>query len=257
MMRIAVFSDVHGNPFACRAVLDAIAADGAFDAVVNAGDICSNGSGPAACVDMLREAGVWTVYGNNDQYIVWPDVLPKDDLHMRMWHDKIVPHLAWQREQLGAERIAWLARLPFDLRFSPTVNPDDDLLVVHANPKNIETMIYPAPEAQIAQWGEVVQPDDDPELAEVMAGTRAAVVAFGHLHLSHERQWGGMRLVDVAPASLALIDGDWRARYTVFEWVGDRWDVQRRFVDYDVAFEAEALRASDMPHKNEIVAWYT
>jgi len=36
-MRIAVFSDVHGNAFALAAVLEAIAADGTFDRVIAAG----------------------------------------------------------------------------------------------------------------------------------------------------------------------------------------------------------------------------
>ena len=40
-MRIAIFADIHGNPFATRAVLDAIADNGVFDAVVMAGDMCS------------------------------------------------------------------------------------------------------------------------------------------------------------------------------------------------------------------------
>ena len=43
-MRIAVFSDIHGNPFATRVVLDATVTKGSFDAVVSTGDICSGGN---------------------------------------------------------------------------------------------------------------------------------------------------------------------------------------------------------------------
>ena len=56
-MRIAVFADTHGNPYSTRAVLKAISDSGSFDAVVAAGDVCSGGSDPAACVDMLQAAG--------------------------------------------------------------------------------------------------------------------------------------------------------------------------------------------------------
>ena len=84
-MRIAVFADIHGNPFATRAVLDAIGADGVFDAVVMAGDVCSGGSDPAACVDMLQEAGVQVVYGNADAFVFAPQKEPPDERYRENW----------------------------------------------------------------------------------------------------------------------------------------------------------------------------
>ena len=91
-MRIAVFSDVHGNPYACKAVLDAIEREGAFDARIAAGDLCLGGSDPGACVDMLRAAGVIGVYGNTEIYILHPEQTPNDELHRNNW-DAIPPWL--------------------------------------------------------------------------------------------------------------------------------------------------------------------
>ena len=84
-MRLAIFSDLHGNPFACEAVLVAIAAEGTFDAVLAAGDLCLGGSNPAACVDLLATEGILGVYGNTEEYLRSPDNLPPDERHRSAW----------------------------------------------------------------------------------------------------------------------------------------------------------------------------
>ena len=53
-MRLASFSDVHGNLSALEAVRAAIAA-AAPDVVMVAGDLVLNGPDPAAVIDGLRE----------------------------------------------------------------------------------------------------------------------------------------------------------------------------------------------------------
>ena len=47
----------------------------------------------------------------------------------------IEPVAYWVRKQLADDQMEWLQTLPFELRFSPTGNSKDDLLVVHANPE--------------------------------------------------------------------------------------------------------------------------
>ena len=249
-MRIAVFSDIHGNPHACKSVLDTIAEDGVFDSVAAAGDICYGGSDPVGCVDMLRDANVQGVYGNTDEFIFAPDKLPPDEEHLSQWKD-IQAAALWAREQLGEERISWLAGLPFELRFSPTPDPSDDLLVVHANPKNTYNYIGPPYEQQAILKGKILQPDDDPTLASLLDGEPAGVIAFGHLHYTSLRYWMDKRLVNVSPCIPSSYDGDKRARYTVFDWDGESWQIQRRQIAYDYKAAAEAIRASDMPNKEE------
>jgi predicted phosphodiesterase len=180
-LKIAVFSDIHGNPYACRAVLQAITHEGPWDAILAAGDLCLGGSDPAGCIDLLWEAGVIGVYGNTEAYIKSPEQAPPDELHRKRWY-LIQPAAYWVRAQLSTAQMAWLEALPFELRFSPSGRINDDLLVVHANPKDVELMIYPQEAEQIRLWGEVRQPDDDPALVRAMEGVTASVVVFGHYH---------------------------------------------------------------------------
>jgi predicted phosphodiesterase len=254
-MRIAVFSDLHGNPYACQAVLSTIETLGAFDAIVAAGDLCFGGSDPAACVDLLRDAGAVAVYGNTDEFIFAPDKPPPDEEHLSNW-DSYQAMAIWAGKQMGSARVDWLADLPFELCFSPTSNPSDDLLVVHANPKNVYEYIGPPFEEQVRLEGKIVQPDDDPNLVKMMADVSAKVIAFGHLHYTSLRRWREKRLVNVAPCSLSPYDDDQRARFTVFIWKNGGWAVERHYVDYDLTQEGEALLASDIPEKEKRAKHY-
>lgn len=247
-MRIAVFSDIHGNPYALQAVLDAIAAEHGLDEFVAAGDICFEGSDPAGCVDLLRDAGALAVYGNTDEFIFAPRKTPPDKEHLQNWSSYQATAF-WAANRLGSQRVEWLAELPFELRFAPTDYPEDDLLVVHANPKTVHHFIAPPLEEQIKLLGRVVQPDDQPLLVRFLEDEPANWIAFGHLHYSSIRFWGEKRLVNVSPCSIALYDGDLRARYTVFTWEGREWQIERRFVEYEYALEKDALLASDIPDK--------
>ena len=247
-MRVAIFSDIHGNPYACRAVLEAIQAEGEFEAIVAAGDLCLGGSDPAGCIDLLRAAGVQAVYGNTEEYLFHPEQEPQDESHRRKW-SQLQPAVRWTRSRLAAEQFDWLHNLPFELSFSPSSDPEDDLLVVHANPANVELMILPPEAIQKSLWGEVRQPDSDPCLRQALQGATARTIGFGHFHYPSERLLGERRLVNVAACSLPGIDHDRRARYTTFTWLGKTWQIERHWVDYGAEREIAALETSDMPSK--------
>ena len=246
-MRIAVFSDVHGNALALRALLEAIEAEGPFDEVVAAGDHVFGGSQPARCVDLLRESEVRCIYGNTDLFIHSPENPPGDQEHLRKW-GPILEDADWCRSRLQPDQIEWLRGLPFDLRYSPGDSPEDELLVVHANPVDVEGVIYPSPHTQVAYFERVIQPDNDPVLQGWLAGEPAGTLAFGHLHLMSERALNGKWLVNVASASLPAVDRDARARLTIFAWQKSVWEIERRFIDYDYTQEVAGLSLSGMPH---------
>ena len=253
-MRIAVFADTHGNPYATRAVLKAISDSGPFDTVVAAGDVCSGGSDPVACVDMLQAARVQMVYGNGDEFIFTLPKEPPAEMYRARWRQTI-QNSKWAAEKLGKERVNWLKEHPFELRFSPTQDTWDDLLIVHANPKDVYTHVAPPEGIQKELVGEVRQPDDDPVLADLFGEAQAGIIAHGHFHYTSERFVLGIRLVNVSPCSYSGFDSDRRARYTIFTWDGE-WQVERRYVDYDFHQERKALLASDMPGRATMAKFF-
>ena len=254
-MRIIVFSDVHGNPYACRAVLQAIREEGDSDAVVAAGDLCLGGSDPGACVEMLAESGSLGVYGNTEEYLYNPDQVPPDQLHKDMWA-RVHPVALWVLDRLSQDHLGWLKALPFELNFEPPGSEMGSLQVVHANPRNNELMILPSEVEQKSLWDEIRQPDNDPELAGVLSGVKAEILAFGHFHYTHERLWKELRLVDVAPCSMPGVDHDTRARYTIFTHEKSGWEVARKWVPYDSSLELAALARSGMPNKEDFMRYF-
>jgi putative phosphoesterase len=212
-MRICIFSDTHGNVVALDAVLADMRRRDRFDLMVMAGDLAQFGPRPAETVDRIRELGCPVLTGNTDQYIV---------ANEKGWHD-------WVREQLGAERIAYLAGLPFSYSVEPAA--DHPLHIFHANPHDLEGQLrYDRPES---------------EVRELIAGVRADVLAFGHIHTPYIRHVDDHVLFDIASVGLPR-DGDTRAAYGIAEWSGGNWRLEHVRVPYDVEAVAADLRARNV-----------
>lgn len=240
-MRIAIFSDVHGNLTALEAVLADIE-EQSPDITLFAGDLCLFGPRPAECMALVREKGISSVYGNTDEWVGKPPVPPAGAPEREQRHLQHLNEISlWTQSELGDDALIWLEALPFEQRVSPTGDTRDDVLMVHANPKDVGQLIFPTDEEQMALFGEVRQAQTDEDLAPLLEGTQAAVLAFGHLHVPNVRQWRGLALANISSVSLPG-DGDPRAKYGLLSWErGDGWRVEKRCVAYDVSREVEAL----------------
>ncbi len=241
-MRAAIFSDVHGNLTALEAVLADIDGREDVEAIIFAGDLCLFGPRPEACLKVIRERDdeIACLYGNTDRWIDGPPLLSDDiEEEERQRQQQVHDIASWTRERLPAMDRAWLRELPFHRRISPTVNPQHDLFVVHANPKDVNQIIFPPEAMQEELYGRIRQPDG--ELEQLLDNVVTDVLAFGHLHVPSVRSWGGFTLVNVSSVSMPG-DGDPRAKYGLLTWDGGSWDVEHVYVEYDVEAEIEAFR---------------
>ncbi len=214
-MRIALFSDTHGNLIALEAVLADMRRRGPFDLTVMVGDLALLGPRPAETVDLIRALNCPVVTGNTDRMLV------DGGSH---------PFIPWTVAQLGPERIGYLDRLPFAYSVQPA--PGHELLIFHATPRDLEDDLSPK--------------RSDDELAARIAGTRAEVLAFGHVHIAYQRRVGAQTLFDIASAGFPR-DGDQRAAYGVADWTGDGWNLTHQRVAYDVEAAANDLRTCGLP----------
>lgn len=228
-MRVAILSDIHGNLVALEAVLADLAAQGGADALVIAGDLCLDGPRPREVLERVRVLDCVVVQGNTDRDLAAP---PEQ-------YDEADDLLAWTRAQIGEEGLAYLGALPFAHRI-PAPMGDSVLLVVHANPKNLDQHLPPfAPERQIA-----------PLLADLPP--EVTTLAFGHLHLPYVRDLGRLRLIDIASVGLPK-DGDRRAGYGLLTWVGEQWSAEQRRVEYPVEETVAQLRSAAPPGADELI----
>ncbi len=221
-MRLAILSDIHGNLIALDAVLRDIHAQGPFDQIVVAGDLAWGGPRPREVIDRLVQVNALAVMGNMDAFILG-DQSPfyTKESEQNQAH----PLTFWTSAQLHAAHLDFLRGLPFSRRF-------DDLLVVHANPRNLDDALGPN------------IPDD--EIGRRIAGAEARVIAHGHVHINTQRVVDGILLVDVASAGLPR-DGDTRAAWDIFEYKNGAWEITPRRVEYDLEAASRDFRESGMP----------
>jgi predicted phosphodiesterase len=178
----------------------------------------------------LQEVGAQCLRGNTDRFLCSPD-----DAHGE-WEDADREQAAWQRDEIGDKWLAWLAELPFSLRFG---EPDNELLVVHANPRTDDEHVWPDA--------------DDDTLERLMGNERATAIAFGHLHLPYARLWRGKLLANVASAGLPK-DGDPRAGYAILSERPGGWEVKHRRVAFDVKKVATQLADCGIPDSADLIA---
>ena len=224
MQRIVLLSDIHGNLPALQAVAEALPP---HDGVFVAGDLCFEGPCPAQVLDFLLDAGWKLVMGNTDRDIVAP---PTDGKRLRQ------ERVAWTRQQLGPERLMRLAGLPFSLRLTDPL--EEDVLIVHANPRDMDTHLRPTM--------------SEGDLQPYLAGIEARVLAFGHLHIPYIRPVEGVVLADVASVGQPK-DGDQRAAFTVISWQDGGRSIEQVRVPYDLEKTIALLHRSDMPGAEQAI----
>jgi putative phosphoesterase len=230
-VRIAIFSDIHGNLVGLDACLADLQAQGGADILVAAGDLCMDGPKPKKVLQRLQEIGAQCVRGNTDRFIS-----SRDSSQLSALDDAERKQIAWTREEIGEKWVEWLADLPFSLRFG---DADSELLVVHANPTSDDEHLWPDA--------------DDATLERLIGDEKAAVIAFGHLHLPYVRMWRGKMLVDVASAGLPK-DGDPRAGYAIFTQCPGGWEVKHRRVAFDVKKVATQLADCGIPESAVLIS---
>lgn len=230
-MRVAVMSDVHGFSLALEEVLADLAARGPFDAIAVAGDICEVGPDPAGALDRIRSGGYAVVQGNTDR-----------DLALAAAGAFSSDELGFALQEIGTDGAAWLGALPMTTRITPPGgrSPDDDLLVCHANPHDLERKLTPEM--------------SDREVREVLGGTRAGAITFGHHHVAHTRTIDGMLLVDVSAVGNPK-DGDLRSAYGILAWGEDarQWRTEIVRIPYPIEATEAQMLASGMPHPDRAI----
>ncbi len=206
-MKVAIFSDVHGNAVALQAVLQDIEAQRP-DRVICAGDLAFGGPEPEAAVARIKTLGIPCVRGNTDEWLT-----PESSTQ----GERII---AWIHRALSTESRQYLAGLPFEYRL-------DHLLVVHATPWSVSDLIP--------------KDADQTTLRRVLSEARAAAVVYGHIHLGWIGQVPGVGLV-VNTGSVGFpFDGDPRSSYALLERRASGWTAELRRVTYDIERSAAAF----------------
>jgi predicted phosphodiesterase len=232
-MRLALFSDVHGNWTALQEVWATITQRGPFDAIICAGDLASGRPHPSECVEFLAEHDVICVLGNTDTFFLGQPV-PDSPARQRLAY--LDAQIAWCVEHLSTAAHRFLQQLPMTYRVE--VEARAPVLICHATPGDLWPICRP--QASDAEWQATMGP------------TNAAVIAFGHVHVPAIRRIDGQLFVNVAHCGLGAAE---HIGFTSLTYTNGGWQAERHAVVHDSEAEQVYARHIGFPGADQDRGW--
>ncbi len=244
-MRLALFSDIHGN----RIALDAVLADAesfGVDAYWAVGDLVAIGPEPVAVLERLAELENLTVLrGNTDRYIVTgegpPPSLEQARANLELVHlfARVTASFAWTRGFVTAAGwYEWVERLPLEARLTL---PDGTLLLAaHAAPGTDDgDGIHPAMSTS--------------EVADLVKDCEAEIVCVGHTHEPMLRVIDNLQVLNLGSVSNPVAP-DLRASYLIVDAVRSGTSLHHRRVPYDHQAFIDSVHRSHHPEAEFILS---
>jgi predicted phosphodiesterase len=238
-MRIALLSDIHGNPLALEAVLADIAAQGGVDTYWILGDFSSLGYDPVGVLERVTQLpNAFFLRGNHDRYTVTGE-RPGPTVEQAQAKPHLVPlltemtaNLAWTQGHIRASGWwDWFVKLPLELRL--TLPDGTRMLGVHAAPG-------------LDDGPGIIPPLSDDELRTLLAPADADLVIVGHTHVPLDRTIDQVRVFNIGSVSNPM-RARLEASYAILEADPTGYNVQLRYVDYDRQAVIEALQRVKHP----------
>lgn len=225
-MRIAIFSDIHGNLQALGAVLHDIQAQKP-DAIYCLGDLVGYGANPNEVTDRIQREGFPTIMGNYDDGVGFDREECGCAYREDAERERGQRSLEWTKTRVTPAHKALLRTLKPEIRFEAD---GKRVLLVHGSPRKMNEYLF----------------EDRPlsSFQRLAASSNADVIVFGHTHKPYVKTVDGVTFLNVGSVGKPK-DGDRRACYAL---IGSGTPSFRR-VEYDVATAAAAIRATDLPHE--------
>lgn len=229
-MKLAVFSDIHGNIQGLNAALADIERRGA-DVVWCGGDLVGYGANPGEVVDAIRARGIPAIMGNYDDSIGYFRMVCGCDYPNEEAMERGLRSVAWTKEHTTDDQKAYLRNLPYKVQRE---FGGHQVVLVHGSPAQLTEYLF----ADVA---------DDVFRAH-LAATRADVLIFGHTHKPYHKVLDGKHLVNAGSAGKPK-HGNPNATYVMLTLTPGDVTVEIIEVPYDYEAAARAIEATDLPRE--------
>lgn len=166
MIRIAVFSDIHGNCLALETVLADIKQFG-VDKMVCLGDVVQGGPQPAETIAVLRDLDCPIVIGNADDWLLTGKTIESMTPLQNEMRD-------WTMSKLSKADKEFISQFKSTIEIE--VSKDKKLFCFHGSPKSYDDNILPT--------------TSDVELQELLGNNSAFIYTGGHVHSQLLRRVG-------------------------------------------------------------------
>ncbi len=221
MTKYALFSDVHGNYYALKAVLKKINQIG-VDQIFCLGDILLNHGATDEVIELLDKNQVFLLRGNHDEPLGIKENLVR--FKHREW---VVSIDKWLEEHTSKKYRERLANLP--ITHEILLENGEKTLLFHSHPDNLW------------EWTNSAQAPMD-VLEKNFAHLPADILIYGHYHQPHMMRLNGKILVNVASVdSHTNVIPDELTRFTLLESLPDR----NIFTQYTLSYDIKKQNAMD------------
>ena len=229
-MKLAVFSDVHGNIQGLQAVLQDAAARGA-DVLWCGGDLVGYGANPGDVVETIQRMGIPTVMGNYDDGVGYYRIACGCDYPSEEAMQRGLRSIAWTKEQTTEAHKAYLRSLPHKIERE---FEGRRVVLVHASPARLNDYLY--------------ESVSDEVLRQHLDTAAAVVLIFGHTHRPFHKVLDDRHLVNTGSAGKPK-HGSPNATYAILDLKRNAVQVEIVEVPYDYEAAARAVEATDLPHE--------
>ena len=244
-MKLALFSDIHGNTFALDAVLADIDAQGGVDEYWILGDLVAVGAQPIEVLERLSQLpNTRFTRGNTDGYMLTGDRPPPTpemvvaDLEKLPIYAEVASTMAWTQGALAATGwFDFLESLPLEQRL--TLPDGTRLLGVHASPgQDNGRGILP------------IYTDED--VRTRFKDDEADLVCVGHTHWPMNVYVNDMHVINLGSVSNHIVP-DLCAWYAILEADEAKYTIQHRKVDYEREAYVKVIREKRHPSGDYII----
>ncbi len=241
-LKLAIISDVHGNLEALSSVLADIDATD-MDSFVCLGDCIGYGPDPEAVIKEIRRRRIPMLMGNHELALCNPNQLA--------WFNPLAQaSLRKSLTMLSRDSIDYIAQLPNSMILA-------QCLCVHGYPPDsVRTYLFQkSEEALLATFKSMSEP-----VCFVGHTHDLEVVHFDGRRIERRPLKSGCSMLNSKDRYIVNVgsvgqprDGNNNAKYAIFDT--DRWELDIRFVPYDIATTAAKIKAAGLPDSHANRLW--
>ncbi|MBR2525638.1 metallophosphoesterase family protein [bacterium] len=212
-MKFAVLSDIHGNMFALRAVLEDMKQ---FDIerVFCLGDLAMAGPEPDKTVDFVKTQDWTVIQGNTDEMIAYFN----DDIYESVKSGAPIMANALEQDvkEISSENKQYLKNLPINKTFEVD---ELKILLVHGSPRRNNENIFPNMDMDVIE--------------DIFTDVDADIIFCGHTHIPCGYQTRSkITVVNDGSVGRPFTENP-QACYVVADITNGKLEIEHRMVDYD------------------------
>jgi putative phosphoesterase len=228
-MKLAVFSDIHGNLHGLRAVLADVHAQGA-DLIWCGGDLVGYGAQPGEVVELIQSLGIPTVMGNYDDAVGFGRPTCGCNYTDEQAMANGLQSVAWTKAHTNENHKRYLRSLPYQFQ-RPIAG--HQVVLVHGSPAELNEYLFAE--------------TSDERFETHLVSTGADVLVFGHTHKPYHKVLKGKHLINSGSAGKPK-HGNPNATYVMITLNPESVEAEIREVPYDYEAAAKLIEASELPH---------